>query len=67
MCIRDRQTYQERLLFIKRCLGLEKHRALAQAASGDAPASMEVGALEPEAEDLDTDSQELQAAFAVFQ
>eukprot|EP00969_Alexandrium_andersonii_P100387 4428560-Alexandrium_andersonii.AAC.1 len=31
------QTCQERLLFIKRRLGLEKHRALAQAVSADAP------------------------------
>eukprot|EP00969_Alexandrium_andersonii_P291104 12868693-Alexandrium_andersonii.AAC.1 len=31
------QSYQERLLSIKRWLGLEKHRALAQAASADAP------------------------------
>eukprot|EP00969_Alexandrium_andersonii_P296602 13106437-Alexandrium_andersonii.AAC.1 len=31
------QTYQERLLFIQRRLGLEKHRALAQAAPADAP------------------------------
>eukprot|EP00969_Alexandrium_andersonii_P346872 15335036-Alexandrium_andersonii.AAC.1 len=41
------QSYSERLLFIKRRLGLEKHRALARAASADAPVSMEVGALEP--------------------
>eukprot|EP00969_Alexandrium_andersonii_P116447 5147986-Alexandrium_andersonii.AAC.1 len=39
MCIRDS--------FIKRRLGLEKHRALAQAASADAPVSMDVGVLEP--------------------
>eukprot|EP00969_Alexandrium_andersonii_P007299 318145-Alexandrium_andersonii.AAC.1 len=29
------QSYQERLLFTTRRLGLEKHRALAQAASAD--------------------------------
>eukprot|EP00969_Alexandrium_andersonii_P236159 10426140-Alexandrium_andersonii.AAC.1 len=61
------QTYQERLLFVKRRLGLGKHRALAQAASGDAPVSMEVGALEPESDEPDADSQELQAACAIFQ
>eukprot|EP00969_Alexandrium_andersonii_P039068 1712888-Alexandrium_andersonii.AAC.1 len=58
------QSYGERLLFIKRRLGLEKHRALAQAASSDAPVSMEVGALEPESEQADADNPELQAAFA---
>eukprot|EP00969_Alexandrium_andersonii_P180534 7978871-Alexandrium_andersonii.AAC.1 len=58
------QSYNERLLFIKKRLGLEKHRALAQAASADAPVSMEVGALEPEPEQADPDAQELQAAFA---
>eukprot|EP00975_Prorocentrum_lima_P055303 11598211-Prorocentrum_lima.AAC.1 len=58
------QSYNERLLFVKRRLGLEKHRALAQAASSDAPVSMDVGALEPEAEQLDFDNPELQAAFA---
>eukprot|EP00969_Alexandrium_andersonii_P240603 10622084-Alexandrium_andersonii.AAC.1 len=42
------QTYRERLLFIKRRLGLEKHRAVAQAASADAPVGVEAGALEPE-------------------
>eukprot|EP00969_Alexandrium_andersonii_P276734 12231795-Alexandrium_andersonii.AAC.1 len=35
------QSYTERLLFVKRRLGLEKHRALAQAASSEAPVSME--------------------------
>eukprot|EP00969_Alexandrium_andersonii_P276765 12233358-Alexandrium_andersonii.AAC.1 len=42
------QSYAERLLFAKPRLGLEKHRALAQAASAEAPVGMEVGALEPE-------------------
>eukprot|EP00969_Alexandrium_andersonii_P124660 5510185-Alexandrium_andersonii.AAC.1 len=41
------QSYTERLLFVECRLGLEKHRALAQAAS-EAPMGMEVGALEPE-------------------
>eukprot|EP00969_Alexandrium_andersonii_P243000 10734334-Alexandrium_andersonii.AAC.1 len=31
------QSYSEGLLFVKRRLGLETHRALAQAASSDAP------------------------------
>eukprot|EP00969_Alexandrium_andersonii_P174757 7727972-Alexandrium_andersonii.AAC.1 len=31
------QSYSERLLFVKRRPGLEKHRALALAASSDAP------------------------------
>eukprot|EP00969_Alexandrium_andersonii_P230624 10184590-Alexandrium_andersonii.AAC.1 len=35
------QSYSERLLVFKRRLGLEKQRALAQAASSEAPVSME--------------------------
>eukprot|EP00969_Alexandrium_andersonii_P210972 9317644-Alexandrium_andersonii.AAC.1 len=35
------QSYDERLPFVKRRLGLDKHRALAQAASAKAPVSME--------------------------
>eukprot|EP00969_Alexandrium_andersonii_P294625 13023032-Alexandrium_andersonii.AAC.1 len=61
------QNYNERLLFVKRRLGLERHRALAQAASSDAPVSVEVGVLEPESEQPGSHAQELQAAFAVFQ
>eukprot|EP00969_Alexandrium_andersonii_P080368 3542321-Alexandrium_andersonii.AAC.1 len=41
------QSYAERLFFVKRRLGLEKRRALAQAAFAEAPVGMEVGALEP--------------------
>eukprot|EP00969_Alexandrium_andersonii_P070882 3129816-Alexandrium_andersonii.AAC.1 len=35
------QSYSERFLFVKRRLGREKHRALAQAASSDAPIGMD--------------------------
>eukprot|EP00969_Alexandrium_andersonii_P019100 834269-Alexandrium_andersonii.AAC.1 len=55
------QSYSERLLFVKRRLGLEKHRALAQAASAEALVSMEVGALEPESREQEADEQQLQA------
>eukprot|EP00969_Alexandrium_andersonii_P008416 366872-Alexandrium_andersonii.AAC.1 len=51
------QSYSEHLLFVKRRFGLEKHRALAQAASAEAPASMEVGALEPESPEPEPDEQ----------
>eukprot|EP00969_Alexandrium_andersonii_P295397 13057324-Alexandrium_andersonii.AAC.1 len=70
MCIRDRgdelelQSYSERLLFAKRRLGLEKSRALAQAASSDAPIGKDVGALESEPADAHPEPQQLQAAFA---
>eukprot|EP00969_Alexandrium_andersonii_P321692 14213638-Alexandrium_andersonii.AAC.1 len=47
-----------RLLFVTRRLGLEKHRALAQAASAEAPVSMEVGALEPEPPEGEIDPQQ---------
>ena len=43
------QSYQERLLFVKRRLGLMKHRALAQATSSslpNLPMSMDVSPLE---------------------
>eukprot|EP00969_Alexandrium_andersonii_P250765 11082936-Alexandrium_andersonii.AAC.1 len=43
------------------------HRALAQAASAEAPVSTGAGALEPETSGPDFDAQELQAAFAVLQ
>eukprot|EP00969_Alexandrium_andersonii_P166870 7374337-Alexandrium_andersonii.AAC.1 len=55
------QSYSEQLLFVKRRLGLEKHRALAQAASSDAPIGMDVGALEPGPTDADPEAQELDA------
>eukprot|EP00969_Alexandrium_andersonii_P336604 14878932-Alexandrium_andersonii.AAC.1 len=52
------QSYAERLLSVKRRLGLEKHRALAQATSAEAPVSMEVGALEPESPEAEADEQQ---------
>ena len=39
------QSYSQRLAFVKRRLGLAKHRALAQSTGSDAPVSMEVGNL----------------------
>eukprot|EP00969_Alexandrium_andersonii_P338137 14943614-Alexandrium_andersonii.AAC.1 len=47
------QSYAKCLLLVERRLGLEKHRALAQAASSEAPVSMGVGALEPEPSEQD--------------
>ena len=61
------QSYSERLLFVKRRLGLEKHRALAQETNADAPVSMEVGALESEPLPVDPDHSQLEAAFALLQ
>eukprot|EP00969_Alexandrium_andersonii_P330734 14617804-Alexandrium_andersonii.AAC.1 len=46
-----RRALGDKLHFVKRRLGLEKHRTLAQAASSDAPLSVDVGALEPERAD----------------
>eukprot|EP00969_Alexandrium_andersonii_P329675 14568279-Alexandrium_andersonii.AAC.1 len=48
-------------------MGLEKHRALAQAASAEAPVGMEVGALEPESPEVEADEPQLQVAFALLQ
>ena len=41
----DLQTYAQRINFVKRRLGLEKHRALAQLTGSDAPVAMEIGNL----------------------
>eukprot|EP00969_Alexandrium_andersonii_P259135 11457731-Alexandrium_andersonii.AAC.1 len=51
---------------MKRRLGLEKHWALAQAASSEAPVSMEVGALEPEPTEGNVGPRQLQAAFELL-
>ena len=64
------QSYRERLQFVKRRLGLEKQKALAQAAASGGPVDMEVGNLgvgpsnAPGQGDDDPELQELMALIS---
>ena len=66
------QTFASRLAFVKRRLGMEKHRALAQLTHSQAPVSMDVGNLDltatanlPSAEEDDADPSRLEAAYSL--
>ena len=65
----EHQSITSRLAFVKRRLGMEKHRALAQLTSSQAPVSMDVGNLDltasansPFSEEDDADPSRLEAA-----